>query len=58
MHIKYWWCMECQVEVGLDKHGRCEVCESEAVDLLFADDDLSRPVSVISTDSNPSPACA
>jgi Zn finger protein HypA/HybF involved in hydrogenase expression len=27
-----WWCMECQSEVKLDKHGRCGYCDSEAVD--------------------------
>jgi hypothetical protein len=27
-----WWCMECQSEVKLDKHGRCGCCDSEAVD--------------------------
>jgi hypothetical protein len=32
--MKLWWCVECQAKVGLGKHGRCEKCESEAVDLL------------------------
>jgi hypothetical protein len=58
MHMKHWWCMECQAKVVLDKHGRCEICESEAVDLLFSEGELNRPVSIIPTDSDPSPACA
>ncbi len=32
--MERWWCMDCKAPVGLDKHGRCDVCESEAVDLL------------------------
>jgi hypothetical protein len=58
MHMKHWWCMECQTNVGLDKHGRCEICDSEAVDLLFIEGGLNRPVSITPTDSDPSPACA
>lgn len=29
-----WWCMDCRSAIELDKHGRCESCESEAVDSL------------------------
>jgi hypothetical protein len=29
-----WYCMDCKSEVELDKHGRCECCESEAVDSM------------------------
>jgi Zn finger protein HypA/HybF involved in hydrogenase expression len=36
--MRHWWCMGCQAEVKLDKHGRCETCESEAVDLLYTDE--------------------
>lgn len=43
--MKRWWCMECQAEVGLGKHGRCAVCDSEAVDPLPADAKLTAPVS-------------
>jgi hypothetical protein len=32
--MKLWWCANCQAKVRLGKHGRCEECESEAVDLL------------------------
>jgi hypothetical protein len=49
--MKLWWCMECQAKVGLGKHGRCEVCESEAVDLAPEDNEITSPVSVTSTDS-------
>jgi hypothetical protein len=55
--MKHWWCMECKAKVGLDKHGRCEICESEAVDLLFTDGELNPPVSMTPTDSDPVPAC-
>ena len=37
--MKHWWCMGCQAEVKLSKHGRCEVCDSEAVDLLPSEAD-------------------
>jgi hypothetical protein len=32
--MERWWCMDCKTPVTLDKHGRCDVCESEAVDLI------------------------
>jgi hypothetical protein len=51
--MKHWWCMECQQKVGLGKHGRCEFCESEAVDLLPKDGELTSPVSTHQTDSSP-----
>jgi len=51
--MKHWWCMECQKEVGLGKHGRCEICESEAVDLLPEDSELTSSVSTAETDSEP-----
>ena len=54
--MKHWWCMECQANVGLGKHGRCEICESEAVDLLSTDGELNRPVSMTPMDSDPAPA--
>ncbi len=44
--MKCWWCMECQAKVVLNKQGRCEVCESEGVDLLGAADELNRSVSM------------
>jgi rRNA maturation endonuclease Nob1 len=37
-----WWCMNCDQEVKLGKHGQCEVCGSEAVDMLPTDSDLDR----------------
>jgi hypothetical protein len=30
--IDSWWCMDCRTVVELDVHGRCAICESEAVD--------------------------
>jgi len=51
--MKRWWCMECQVEVGLGKHGQCETCGSEAVDLLPTEDDLSRSVSTKNEELEP-----
>ena len=43
--MKLWWCVECQAKVGLGKHGRCEKCESEAVDLLPDNGELKRSAS-------------
>jgi hypothetical protein len=39
--MKLWWCVECQAKVGLGRHGQCEVCESQAVDLISSDGELS-----------------
>ena len=50
--MNYWWCAECQANVKLGKHGRCEVCESEAVDRLSNDHELTQPVSVAETDAD------
>jgi hypothetical protein len=50
--MKHWWCMECQAKVGLGKHGRCGVCDSEAVHLLSPDGDLNRSVSAAPVDSD------
>ena len=48
--MRYWWCMECQAKVGLNKQGRCESCDSEGVDLLMTESELSRSVSAGSAD--------
>jgi hypothetical protein len=56
--MKHWWCMGCQAEVKLNKHGRCEICESEAVDLLPAEGELNSSVSAAPNDADPTPACA
>lgn len=56
--MKCWWCMECQTKVGLNKQGRCEVCESEGVDLLCAADELNRSVSMGLMSSGPHSARA
>jgi hypothetical protein len=56
--MKLWWCMECQAEVGLNKQGRCEVCDSEGVDLLMTEEELNGSVSAASTDSDTAPARA
>jgi rRNA maturation endonuclease Nob1 len=52
--MKRWFCMGCQKVVKLDKHGRCEICESEAVDLLFTEEQVNSPVSVVNNDSESS----
>jgi rRNA maturation endonuclease Nob1 len=44
--MKHWWCMGCETEVRLGKHGQCEVCGSEAVDFLAGAEDLSPSGSV------------
>jgi Zn finger protein HypA/HybF involved in hydrogenase expression len=46
MVMKRWWCMDCHCGVNLDKHGRCESCESEAVQLCRADTTRVTPVAV------------
>jgi hypothetical protein len=56
--MKHWWCAECQAEVGLGKHGRCATCDSEAVDLLPNDGELTRSVSAIAEHSESVSACA
>ena len=56
--MKLWWCMECQTKVELNKQGRCEVCDSEGVDSICADGELSSPVSTTPTDSDPAPTRA
>jgi Zn finger protein HypA/HybF involved in hydrogenase expression len=43
--MKSWWCMECEGLVKLDRHGRCENCDSEAVDLAQPLGDLTTDVS-------------
>jgi hypothetical protein len=54
--MKHWWCMECQAKVGLGKHGRCAVCDSEAVDPLPADAELNCSVSEASQCREPASA--
>ena len=28
---KQWWCVSCSEQIALDAHGRCSICESDAV---------------------------
>ena len=56
--MKHWWCAECDAEVGLDRHGRCGICGSEAVDQIFAEDQANRPGTATATDSSKTPVCA
>jgi len=53
--MKLWWCVECQAEVELSRHGRCEICESEAVDLLPSDLEATLSVSTVPADLKSSP---
>ncbi len=55
--MKLWWCVECQKKVGLGKHGQCEVCESEAVDLASGEGELNHSASVGHKHSDPARAC-
>jgi hypothetical protein len=48
--MKCWWCMECEQKVGLNRQGRCESCDSEGVDLLFNESELSHSDSAASSD--------
>jgi hypothetical protein len=43
--MRRWFCMDCRTKVGLDKHGRCEHCDSEAVDLVETPSELTDSVS-------------
>lgn len=52
------WCMECQAKVGLNRQGRCEVCDSEGVDLLFNERESNLAVSITPEDSDPAPSGA
>lgn len=40
-----WWCMDCRSIVKLDKHGRCEGCESEAVIFVTSENEVTLSVS-------------
>jgi hypothetical protein len=51
--MKHWWCMGCDTEVRLGKHGQCEVCGSEAVDLVGNDEGVSGSSSTRKRDSGP-----
>lgn len=39
--MKRWYCMQCEGEVKLGRHGQCEVCGSEAVDMISPGQNLS-----------------
>jgi hypothetical protein len=45
--MKRWWCMDCRNPVELNRHGRCECCESEAVDLIDSENEITCSVSNI-----------
>jgi hypothetical protein len=32
--MERWWCLDCRAVAELNRHGRCECCGSEAVDVL------------------------
>ncbi|MGH9702113.1 MAG: hypothetical protein ACRD4K_01965 [Candidatus Acidiferrales bacterium] len=44
MKPRNWWCADCRAAVALSRHGRCETCNSEALDKI--DSTLSRNVPV------------
>ena len=50
--MKHWWCMECDTEVQLGKHGQCGTCGSQAVDSLPISEDVTRSVSAPAADSD------
>jgi Zn finger protein HypA/HybF involved in hydrogenase expression len=56
--MKHWWCMECQTKVELNRQGRCDVCDSEGVDLLCTEDELSSSVSITTADPDSAAASA
>ncbi len=55
--MKHWWCMGCETQVKLDKHGQCETCGSEAVDFLGEKADVSPPLSERNCDSQAALTC-
>jgi|HubBroStandDraft_6_1064221.scaffolds.fasta_scaffold5438764_1 hypothetical protein len=46
--MEKWWCVECDTEVGLNKHGMCGVCGSESVYLLGPEKGLNCSLSATS----------
>jgi hypothetical protein len=32
--MELWWCIDCRVRVELNRHGRCQLCDSDAVDTM------------------------
>jgi rRNA maturation endonuclease Nob1 len=56
--MKLWWCVECQAKVALGKHGRCETCGSEAVDLLEETSELNRSAPATPAVSDSASACS
>lgn len=56
--MKHWWCMGCETQVRLDKHGQCETCGSEAVDFLEEVTDVSPSVSAGNCDLKASLTCS
>lgn len=53
-----WWCMDCRMTVEMDRHGRCGICESEAVILAEPTNDLNDSASAVKMDSPTSQVCA
>jgi hypothetical protein len=51
-YMKHWWCMECDTEVQLGKHGQCGTCGSQAVDSLPISEEVTRSVSAPAADSD------
>ena len=46
--MENWWCVECDTEVGLNKHGQCGVCGSKSIYLLGPEKGLNIPLSATS----------
>jgi hypothetical protein len=53
-----WWCMDCRSVVDLDRHGRCEGCESEAVDTFNPHSIQAAPTLVLDADVTSSVSCS
>jgi hypothetical protein len=32
--MELWWCIDCRVRVELNRQGRCQLCDSDAVDTM------------------------
>jgi hypothetical protein len=53
-----WFCIDCRNQVETDRHGRCGVCDSEAVILAKPETEISGSVSMVNMDVPTSRACA
>lgn len=54
--MRHWWCMNCDAEVKLGKHGRCECCGSEAVHSVPVNSEANRVDAKLQRSTDQAPA--